>query len=241
MKKISIVSAVSFIFLLFASSFAILTESIFSKPAAPSAIGVGILAASGILALAVRESKAVNILCIAVNSAAMGILIRAWYLWRGFDNDVKTMVLVSLAAALYLWVFFALSKIPFIHRSKDAYFTLCFLYVIISVAVYVVAVIKTETTYLSTFGYYMIIELAFIFAMSLEVNSADELIRNLTLSTYSLFIAVAIAAVVILIAAGGGDCDCDCGPDGCCDDSCCDCLDGCDCGGNATNRKGKKK
>ncbi len=89
----------------------------------------------------------------------------------------------------------------------------------------------------------MIIELAFIFAMSLEVNTKEELVRNLTLSTYSVFIVAIIAAVVIVAAAAGGDCDCDCGAEGCCDDGCVDCCDCGSCGGSGETslKKSKKK
>ena len=173
----------------------------------------------------------------------MGILIRAWYIVRGFENSFGTVCMVSLATVLYLWIFFALSKIPFIHKSKIAYTVLCVVYVILSVVFYLVVMINTETTFVSTFGFYMIIELAFIFAMSLEVNTKEELIRNLTLSTYSVFIVAIIAAVVIIAAAAGGDCDCDCGADGCCDDGCVDCCDCGNCGGSGETslKKSKKK
>ena len=242
MKKITLVSLASFLFLILASSVAVLTRGAFGKSndeaIRAACIGIGILIASGVLALIIRSNNYTNIICFFVNAVAMGILIRAWYIFRGFDNTFFTMLIVSLATVLYLWVFFALTKIPFVHRSKAAYTLLCVLYVILSAVLYIIAVAKTHTTYLSTFGYYMIIELAFIFAMSLEVNEPGELIRNLTLSTYSIFLAVIIGAVVIIaVAAGGdGDCDCDCGPDGC---ECC--CDGLDCYDGTTGQKKKKK
>ena len=241
MKKISIVSSASFGFLIIASVVAILTRGIFTKAESALFAGIAILVVTGAVTLLIKERKAVNIICFIVNSAAMGCLIRAWYIFREFDNSFITMVFVSFATVLYLWVFFALSKIPFIHRSKAAYTILCIGYILLSIVAYVIAVAATHTTYLSTFGYYMAIELAFIFAMSLDVETPDELIRNLTLSTYSIFIVVVIAAVVVLIVAGGdGDCDCDCGPDGC-DGSCCECLDACSCGDNGAASKSKKK
>ena len=86
-------------------------------------------------------------------------------------------------------------------------------------------------------GYYAIMELSFIFAMSFEVNDKDELIRNLTLSTYSVLIVAIIVLVIALIAAAGGDgCDCVCGG---CDCDGCDC-DGCDCGSGSSSGKKKK-
>ena len=64
--------------------------------------------------------------------------------------------------------------------------------------------LSTATEFVSTIGFYAFIEASFIFAMSLEVNNKEELIRNLTLSTYSVF-AVAIIVAVIGIMAAAGD------------------------------------
>jgi hypothetical protein len=237
MKKISIVSFASFVFLFLCSAVAVLMKNVFDSAISALAVGVVILIVSGVIAFVVRERMIINMICFLLSSVAMGILIRAWYINRGFENSFGTVCMVSLATVLYLWVFFALSKIPFIHKSKAAYTVLCALYAVLSIVFYFVVMLNTETTFVSTFGFYMIIELAFIFAMSLEVNTKEELVRNLTLSTYSVFIVAIIAAVVIIAAAAGGDCDCDCGADGCCDDGCADC---CDCGGGSGETSRKK-
>ncbi len=230
MKKISIVSAASLLFLMLCSAVAVLLNGAFDDSVTPLIIGAAVLLVSGVIAIIVRDRTPVNILCFLMSAVALGFLIRAWYILRGFTNTFGVMCLVSLAAVLYLWVFFALSKIPLVHRSRAAYFILCVFYVAISVAFYLVVMLKTKTTYVSTFGYYMVIELAFIFAMSLEVHNHRELIRNLTLSTYSVLVVAIIVAIFALAALDGGDCDCDCGPDDCCD-----------CGIGDHNKKTKKK
>ena len=218
MKKITIVSIASLIFLLIASSVALVLKDALKSAVAALVIGILLLLISGVIAIAVRQKRGINIFCFILSSVAMGILIRAWYINREFNNSFVTMLLVSLGAVLYLWVFFALSRIPLVRQSRLAYILLCVLYAALSVAGYIIAVLKTETTYVSTLGYYMLIEFAFIFAMSLEVHNTDELIRNLTLSTYSVFVVAVIAGVFIVCALiGDGDCDCDCLADGCCD------------------------
>ena len=138
------------------------------------------------------------------------------------------MALISVGAVVYLWMYFALIRLPVVKESEGVTVALTALYVVISLIVYFVLVFTTETNFVSTVGFYAIIELSFIFAMSLEVNNTKELIRNLTISTYSVFI-VAIVVVVFALAASGGDCDCDCG--------------GCDCGGTSggTDKKAKRK
>ena len=233
MKKTALVSISSLVFLLMASAVAVLSKWLFGNAVTALIIGVSILAVSAALALLVRESREVNIVCFIISSVAMGILMRAWYINRGFDNGFGVMAIVSLAAVLYLGLFFALSRLAFVRNSKKAYVALAVIYLIISAAIYTVVVFTTETTYVSTFGYYMIIELAFIFAYSNETATTDELIRNLTLSTYSVFGAAIAIAVFIIIAAAGGDCDCDLDCD-------CDCFDCGDCFDGISERKKKK-
>ena len=229
MKKITIVSAVSFLFLLVCSVVAKLTVHAFEDVETPLIIGVSILALSGLVAFIVRESTPVNIICASLSAIAMGIILRGWYILRGLENSILTMVLISLGAVVYMWIYFALIRIPVVRESQGVTVAVTAIYVVISIVIYLLLVFGTKTNFVSTVGYYAIIELSFIFAMSLEVNDRKELIRNLTLSTYSVFIVAIIVAVFAIAAAGGGDCDCDCGG--------CDC-DGC--GDGSTKRKKKK-
>lgn len=228
MKKITIVSAVSFLFLLICSVVAKLTQHAFDEVKTPLIIGIAILAASGVLALIVRESTSVNIVCALASAIAMGFVIRAWYILRGLENSILTMALISFGAVVYLWLYFACIRIPVIKESEGVTVAVTALYVVISVVIYIIMVSCTETNFVSTIGFYAFIELSFIFAMSLGVNDNKELIRNLTLSTYSVFI-VAIIVAVFALAASGGDCDCDCGG--------CDC----DCGGEGSKSKKTKR
>jgi len=238
MKKITVVSLASLLFLLLCSGVARFTRGLLTEQLTALIIGVLILAVSGILALIAKERIWLNAVCFGLSSVAMGVLIRAWYLNRGFDNSVLTMAIVSLLAVAYLWLFFALSRIPLFRRSRRAYVIFALVYAALSGMGYLAVMLSTKTTYVSTFGYYMIIELAFIFAMSLEVEGGRQLLRNLTLSTYSVFaVALGVAAAVLfaLVCGDGADCDCD---GGCCE--CAECCDGCDCDvGSGKNKKKK--
>ncbi len=148
MKKTSIVSFASFVFLLLCSSVAVLMENVFESAVSALSTGVVILILSGIIAFIIRERIIINMICFLLSSVAMGILIRAWYINRGFENSFGAVCMVSLATVLYLWIFFALSKIPFIHKSKAAYAVLCVLYAVLSVVFYIVVMLNTETTFL---------------------------------------------------------------------------------------------
>lgn len=224
MKKITLVSLASCLFMFLCSIVAYASEWLaFSSAWVPLLIGVGILAVSAVLVFAVRRVE-MNIVCFVLSSVAMGFLIRAWYINRGFHNPLYVMLLVSLCTVVYLWVYFALGRIFCYGKGKAWWIGLTVLYMLLSGVAYLLVMLNTKTTYVSTFGYYMLIEMAFIYAMSLEVSTGEELIRNLTLSTFSVFGVAAIVTVFVLIAAGGGDVDCDCGCGDACE--CCDCFSG---------------
>lgn len=235
MKKITIVSICSFAFLLVCSIVAAITKSLFSEFYVPLIIGVATLVASGILALVVRDRIVINLVCFSLSAVAMGFIIRAWYMQRGLNNSIFTMILISLGCVLYLWIYFALIRIPIIRESRGVCIAVTALYFIISIVVYVFVVLGTVTEFVSTIGFYAFVEASFIFAMSLEVNDKEELIRNLTLSTYSVFVVAIIVIVFAIMAAlGDGDCDCDCG---CCEGIC----DGIDCASDIHSSKQTKR
>ena len=240
MKKITVVSVASFLFLFLCSFVARCTKGLFVgyKATLPLIIGVIILATSGIIALIVRDRPNVNVFCFILSSIAMGFIMRAWYILRDLYNSILITALISFGAVIYLWIYFALIRIPAIKESAGVTAAVSVLYVILSIVIYIFLVLKTKTSFVSTVGFYAFVEISFIFAMSLEVNDKDELIRNLTLSTYSVFVVAIIVAIFALMAAGGGDgCDCDCG--GC--DGCGDCCDCCDGSNHATKKPKKRK
>ncbi len=223
MKKITYVSVISLIFLLTASATTILLESAsFDKAHQPLLIGIGLLIASGIVAMFAEKRIVLNILCILVSATSLGFCIRAWYIFRGFDNSFLTMALVSLACIASLWLIYALTLIPFVDRHLHVFF-----WVIISLGVigYVLVVIFTQTTFVSTYGYYMIIEIAFTATFLSESNDFASTVRETTIATYSVVVVAAIIAVMML--SGGDGCD-----------SCCD---GGDCGGDGVGGSKKEK
>ncbi len=237
MKKISIVSAVSFLFLFLCSVTAKLTALLFTSFTYPLIIGIMILVISGILAFIAQERIKPNIVCFFISSVAMGFIIRAWYILRGLENSILVMALISFSCVVYLWCLFAILRLPFIRRSKSASIIAVIIFLSASITVYILLVIKTKTSFVSTIGYYMLIELAFIYAMSVSADNKGALIRNLTLSTYSVFalaVIVAVFAALALLGADGGDCDC-------CDGECFDCCDGADIAADISSTRKSKR
>lgn len=213
MKKITFTTILSFIFLAISSLTAYLTRNIAFNSWQMLIIGIFILIGSAILAIFGRKSSKgdkspnmfVNVICYILSSVALGFCIRAWYIFRGFNNSLLIMMLVSFLCIWYLWIYYALSKIPLFEKHPLLFMIL---FIALSIIIYVIVIVKTKTTFVSTFGFYMIIEIAFIFAMLADADNYSEFLRNITLSTYSVFV-VAIIIALILLAAEGGDFDFD--------------------------------
>ena len=221
MKKSVLVLFVSFAFLLVCSLCAYLLGA-FSVDAGwvMLSVGLALLVFSGVICAFAGENIILNAVCFALSAIAFGFCIRAWYIFRGFDNELYVMVLVSLCAAFYLFVLYSLSLIPALNRHKAIY-TVVFL--LLSGIMYLLAVLLTKTTYVSTFGYYMIIEIAFLFALYAEAEGKKSLFRYLTLSAYSVLgVALMIAIVALTALSGDGDCDLSDCADGA---DLCDCID----------------
>ncbi len=237
MKKTLIMTLASFAFLTVCSLVAFFTGSFigtgvdYGLAGGILTVGLIILAVSGVIAFFAKENIPLNIFCSLLSAVALGFCIRSWYIFRGLENDFYVMVLVSLAAASVLLVYFLLSRIPFFGQNIIGY---TFVFLILALGAYIPAVIFTRTTFLSTLGYYMLIEIAFVYAFFAEADGKRSFLRNFTLSTYSVLgIAVIIVVIVLCLVGGDGDCDCDCS-------DCCDCCD-CQGAGGGSNTKRKKK
>lgn len=205
MKKIGFVSILSFFFLFISSLIAYILGGIsFSNVWFPLTIGVCILILSGGLAFFAKNNTILNAICYLTNGVALGFFIRAWYIYRGFNNPIWLFVLVSLSCVVYLWIVFALSKIPCCYKHPKLFILVVLL---LSLVGYILLIVLTKTTYVSTFGYYMIIEIAFLFAMFNSSDNFYELFRKVTLSTYSVFVVAVI--IIISIVSGEGDFDLD--------------------------------
>ena len=206
MKKITVVSIVSILFLCLSSLVGYFLRYLDTDSAwlmLGIGVGIGIISAScaGIL----KKYKFTNYLCLILSSIALGFMIRAWYIYRGFDNKWWVMILTSISCAIYLWVYYLLLHIP-CFKNHSTGFTIIF--VIISLIAYLFIMGFTKTTFVSTFGYYMIIEIGFIFALIKDSNSNVKLLRNMVMSSYAIFI-VAFIIFIILLAGDGADFDFD--------------------------------
>lgn len=199
MKKASKVMLFSIVILVISSLIAyILKYAEITNKWEPFCVGVGVLLFSGILALIAKKWYFLNYVCFAFSGVGLGLLIRAWYVFRGFENNLFIMIAVSLVASLYVVIYRVLAYIKFLHKHPVLF---TFLYLFLTLVGYILLVIYTKTTFVSTFGYYMIIEVAFLFALTRKSYDNKTLFRNIVLSTYSIF----VVALIMLIIFIGGD------------------------------------
>ena len=91
MKKITIVSIASLIFLSICSFVGWVFRFVsFNDPVAFVVIGIVICLISGILLYILRKKGLiVYLIFYLINAFALGLFIRGWYIFRGFDNPYK--------------------------------------------------------------------------------------------------------------------------------------------------------
>lgn len=203
MRKTVLVSAMSLAFLVLTSCVGYVLRATKLNATTLLIGGAIILVVSAIMAIFVKKNIAGNVLCFIVSAVALGFCIRAWYVFRGFDNSLWVMLAVSLASVAQLWLFYGLSRITALQKHFALYF---WLFLLLSVVAYVLVMAFTVTTYVSTFGYYMIVQTAFIFALCSFCEDTADTVRRVTVASYSVLI-VAVIMAIVMISGDGADLD----------------------------------
>lgn len=163
-------------------------------------VGIALAVANGVFALVVKRKVVANVLQLLFNSVSLGFVLRAWYIFRQFDNALWLMLCVSLACIAYLWVYLALLQIPPFKRNAGL-FTLVF--VVLSVVVYVLLVVFTKTTFVSTLGLFSIVEIAFFFCMFSATDGIKEFLQKAVVSSFSILIVAVVVVSLVCESADG--------------------------------------
>ncbi len=166
-------------------------------------IGAGILVI-GIVVLFTVARFAMRLVKLAVtftNGVAMGFFLRCWYINRGFDNPLWVMLCVSLLASVYFVIFVLPLLIPAVNRRYTWYLIVFFA---LSVTGYILLLVLTKTTWVSTLGYFGLLQLGFILSLSFD----GEQTNGFLVSSYSVMLCAAIV-FVLSVCGDGGDCCCD--------------------------------
>ncbi|MCX4286044.1 MAG: hypothetical protein OSJ68_01910 [Clostridia bacterium] len=165
-------------------------------------IATGILAVGAIFSIAMRKNCTVKIISVCVNAVSMGFYLRSWYVNRGFDNPLWLMLCVSLLAAAYLFVFILPLYVNAINRHYGVYLIL---FTILSIAGYVCLVVLTKTTWVSTLGYFGLLQLGFIITMSMEGHDRIWLWESWQVASYTVAVCAVIILIIALSVTEGGD------------------------------------
>lgn len=208
MKKITNSMLVSFVFLATIAVVAYLADLAHLDEFWWAFVIATALIVVGILLLFIKKPQ-IKPLVIAINAISMGFYLRSWYINRGLDNSLLLMLGVVALAVLYMVVFVLPLLIPFVNRHYGWYLLI---FVILSLGGYVCLLAFTKTTWVSTLGYFGIIQLAFIMGLSFDTTDNDEQISSYLISSYSVLVC---GVVILLLVLSADDCECDLSCDGC--------------------------
>ncbi len=195
MKRCLQTLLVSFIFLIVTSLVGYVAQYISLTFWWTFGIASGILVVGALLAVILRKNRLYKYFTIFINAVSMGFYLRSWYINRGFNNPLWLMLCVAMLATAYLFVIMLVSAIPRLQKFRF-WFTTGF--ILLSITGYLLLVFLTATTWVSTLGYFGLIQLGFALSLSAKEN---ERLTAWQLSSYS----VALCAIIIAIIALGGD------------------------------------
>lgn len=165
-------------------------------------IATGILVVGIAIACIWWKRRRVKLVSIFINAVAMGFYLRSWYINRGFDNPLWLMLCMSLLAAAYLLVFILPLYINAINRHYGWYLLV---FTILSLAGYICLVVFTTTTWVSTLGYYGLLNLGFIMTMSMDGKNKFKLYTSWQVASYTVIVCAIIILLIVLGGDGAGD------------------------------------
>ncbi len=199
MKKLFIIIIASFMFLFLSTTVSYFLQFLIDlNSILVLIIGVGIAIVSLILGIIFRRTFIIKYVCIFLNSISLGFMMRSWYIYRSLSNPLWVLYLVDIALILYIVIFYLLSYIP--HITKH-YGWFCCTYFFVTLVIYILLIESIQTTFLSTFGLYLIIQIPIIIVLCIKCDGYNQLLSNFMKATFSVF----IVALVILVIMSDGD------------------------------------
>lgn len=212
MRKITFGCLYSFLFLFGSALVTCLLRLLFPADADRDAalgfvaVGLVLMLISGLLCFLLKKicparKTPCNVAFSVVNAVALGIAMTGWYIDRGFHNPFWMMTLISLCAVAYLFLLYLIMRLPPAERHPNLTAALL---IVLSLAGYILLLIFTRTTYVSTFGFYMLVETGFFFALCLPSKERTDLLTELFTATYSV---IAVALLMLILIGGEGDFD----------------------------------
>ena len=205
MSKIKVVSICSALFFLVSSLTHLLLSNTTLTPKNLIITTFIILAFSVLLAFIWRNSTIFHILCLFLNGVALGFAIHAWLVYKGYGLSFIQLLGISGLCLAFLWVVYLITRIPIVQHNSFVTKLVVIILVIVSFIAYILLILFVKTTWLSTFGYEMIIQLALMIVVYTHSEDIPQLIKRMLLCSYSVIIVAIIIAIIVL----GGDFDLD--------------------------------
>lgn len=204
MRKLSYLTLFSIVFLFFSAIVTSLTGMIRFKSAwIPLIIAFAILILSTVLSVVCRDNlNGKSLFMTALNSIALGFAIRAWYIFRNINNPVRVLLPVALAASAVLIIFYAISLIPFVDRHYSVFFWILSALIL---ALYITVAALTRTTFMSTFGFYLIFTWTLTLCMC-NCSEFESLYTQMLIASFSIWV-VAIIILLLMLDGDGFDLD----------------------------------
>lgn len=199
MKKISYLMIYATFFLLLSTIVTSVSALFpFSNAWVPLIIAFAILIINTVLSIIFRETiKKKLYFFSALNSIALSFSIRAWYIFRGINNSFWGLLFVILACLAVMFLFYAISFIPFVDKHYSVFFWILSAVLLI---LYIVSLLLLHNTYISTFGYFLIFIWALVICMCGD-SYGRGFYTHVLIASFSIW----FVAIIILLFMLDGD------------------------------------
>lgn len=161
-------------------------------------IGGGILIVCAIIAIIVKKKS--YLFVTLINAVAVGIAISSLYTHFNFSPPVWQTALVAIGTAIIFCVFLLLTKTPLFKR----HYVICGIVFLTLVLTAEILCMVFVSPYVFGFALFLFMTLAgHVLSLSSSANNFDELIKNLTICSFTVLI-LAVIIVILIISQGDG-------------------------------------
>ena len=148
-----------------------------------------------------KEKPMLRVAVSLLTAAALGFGLRAWYVGRGLTVPFAALAAVSLGCSAAVLLIRLCAEIPFVTRYYGCFLGILAAAVLVGI---LCTLVWAPTVWLSTAGYCLIVEAAFVPAYSRrEADTLPRLFRQL--SGYSAAVFFVLVLIAVFLAGGDGD------------------------------------
>lgn len=131
----------------------------------------------------------------SINIIALSFFVSAFLIYTEYNNSLIYLLVANAFTLAYYIVSYILFLIPFLQKYIKIYLPIYYLLTIILFFVLLAFLPEIPTI---IFGFYLIVEVFFIFCLYLKINNYLKVLKSLTISSLSIFIVGIFVAIIIL-------------------------------------------